>query len=230
MNTSHSDDAANAQKEYAGLEYFSQLYGSKNDNGEPQQTKLDKLRDRFLVRLYIKYGAVPLAESRVLDVGCGYGWLLENFVGAAKLVGIDISHHAVEIATARNPDLLFKQGNLEQPIDLQETFDLVLANNVIEHLQNPVSGINSISAVCHTNSIVLVHLPTISNSLTRWEYKKLYDSDPTHIYRPSGKQIRELFESNGFTTIRDSFLPHYPAWLTKLYPIHPAYLAVFRKQ
>lgn len=230
MNTSRSDHSADFQKEHAGAEYFSQLYGSKDDKGKPKQSKLDKVRDRSLVRLYKRYSSVPIAESKVLDVGCGYGWLLENFAGAAKLVGIDISHHAIEIAAGRNPTYFFKQGNLERPIDFEETFDLVLANNVLEHLNNPVAGVNSISAVCHANSIVLVHLPTISNSLTRWEYKKLYDSDPTHIYRPSGKQVRELFESNGFISVRDSYLPHYPAWLTKIYPIHPAYLAVFRKQ
>lgn len=230
MNASPSDESTNARKENAGVEYFSQLYGSQDIEGKPQQTKLDKVRDQILVRLYEKYGAVPIAESKILDVGCGYGWLLENFSGAAKLAGVDISHHAVEIAAARNPDYFFKQGNLEQPIAFQETFDLVLANNVIEHLNNPVSGINSIAAVCHPNSIVLVHLPTITNSLTRWEYQKLYDADPTHIYRPGGRQVRELFESVGFTTVRDSYLPHFPAWLTKLYPIHPTYLAVFRKQ
>jgi hypothetical protein len=73
-------------------------------------------------------------------------------------------------------------------------------------------------------------MPTISNWLTRWEYSKLYDSDPTHIYRPSGKTVRKLFEAGGFETLRDSYLPHFPAFLTKVWPIHPAYLAVFRKK
>lgn len=103
---------------------------------------------------------------------------------------------------------------------------MILAINIIEHLSNPVAGIESIKNAAKPGAIVLVHMPTISNWLTRWEYAKLYDSDPTHIYRPSGKTVSKLFEANGFETLRDSYLPHFPASLTKIWPIHPAYLAV----
>ena len=130
----------------------------------------------------------------------------------------------------RKPARYFKQGNLEQPIPFQETFDLVLAINIIEHLEKPEAGVQSIAGACHQGSIVLVHMPTIANALTKWEYSKLYDSDPTHIYRPSGRTVRKIFEANGFKTLRDSYLPHYPAWATKIYPLHPAYLAVFEKK
>ena len=37
------------------------------------------------------------------------------------------------------------------------------------------------------------------------------------------------FVAEGFETLRDSYLPHFPAKLTKVWPIHPAYLAVFKK-
>jgi SAM-dependent methyltransferase len=163
-------------------------------------------------------------------VGCGYGWLLDYFDGAEKLAGVDIAHHAVEVAAKRKPTRHFKQGNLEQSIPFSETFDLVLAINIIEHLEKPEAGVQSIAGACHSGSIVLVHMPTIANALTKWEYSKLYDSDPTHIYRPSGKVVREIFEASGFSTLRDSYLPHYPAWATKIYPLHPAYLAIFKRK
>jgi 2-polyprenyl-3-methyl-5-hydroxy-6-metoxy-1,4-benzoquinol methylase len=108
-------------------------------------------------------------------------------------------------------------------------FDLVLAINVIEHLPNPAAGIKAICDALNPGGIALVHLPTINNAFNKWEYKYLYDSDPTHIYRPKGAEIRRMFEENGLKTVRDSFLPHFPAWLTRLIPIHPAYLAVYKK-
>lgn len=230
MDSPKDDKSANEQKANAGLEYFSFLYGSKDESGQPQQTKIDKLRDRLLLNLYRKHGQVSIDKSRVVDVGCGYGWLLESFHGAAELAGVDIAHHAIEIAKNRNPKFDFKQGNLEDGIPFSGTFDLILAINVIEHLANPEAGIRSIAYASHPGAIVLVHLPTISNRLTRWEYAKLYAADPTHIFRPTGKQVRRMFEAAGFITVRESFLPHFPAWLTRLYPIHPAYLAVFRKR
>jgi 2-polyprenyl-3-methyl-5-hydroxy-6-metoxy-1,4-benzoquinol methylase len=216
-------------QEGAGREYFSQLYSATSVTGEPQQTIFDRWRDRILCKAYEKYSTKELTESDVLDVGCGYGWLLDAFEGARTLCGVDIAHHAVEVAAQRKPDRFFKQGDLHDPSPFKEKFDLILAINIIEHLSHPEAGIRSISNSAKPGAIVLVHMPTITNWLTRWEYSKLYDSDPTHIYRPSGKTVRTFFEANGFETLRDSYLPHFPAFLTKVWPVHPAYLAVFRK-
>ena len=216
-------------QEYAGHEYFSQLYGATSAEGDPQQTIFDKWRDKMLVNAFRKYSDHNLATSDVLDVGCGYGWLLDAFEGAKSLCGVDIAHHAVEVAAKRKPARFFKQGDLHDPNPFAQKFDLILAINIIEHLSNPVAGIESIKNAAKPGAIVLVHMPTISNWLTRWEYAKLYDSDPTHIYRPSGKTVRKLFEAKGFETLRDSYLPHFPAFLTKIWPIHPAYLAVFKR-
>jgi 2-polyprenyl-3-methyl-5-hydroxy-6-metoxy-1,4-benzoquinol methylase len=215
--------------EIAGHEYFSKLYGATSSEGEPQQTVFDKLRDKVLVKTYAKYSTNELSESDVLDVGCGYGWLLDAFEGAGTLYGVDIAHHAVEVAAERKPERFFKQGDLHDPSPFSQKFDLILAINIIEHLSSPQAGIESISASAKPGAIVIVHMPTISNWLTRLEYAMLYDSDPTHIYRPSGKTVRKLFEAEGFETLRDSYLPHFPAFLTKVWPVHPAYLAVFKK-
>jgi SAM-dependent methyltransferase len=216
-------------RETAGHEYFSKLYSATSPEGEPQQTVFDKWRDKILFNTYAKYSSNELSQSDVLDVGCGYGWLLDAFEGARTLCGVDIAHHAVEVAAGRKPERFFKQGDVHDPNPFAQKFDLILAINIVEHLWNPEAGIQSISKSAKPGAIVLVHMPTITNWLTRWEYSKLYDSDPTHIYRPSGKTVRKLFEAEGFETLRDSYLPHFPAVLTKLWPVHPAYLAVFRK-
>jgi SAM-dependent methyltransferase len=213
----------------AGHEYFSKLYSGASKQGGPQQTIFDKWRDRILFNTYARYSVLDLSESDVLDVGCGYGWLLDAFQGARSLCGVDIAHHAVEVAAGRRPDRFFKQGDLHDASPFPQKFDLILAINIIEHLSTPEAGIKSISSSAKPGGIVIIHMPTISNWLTRWEYSKLYDSDPTHIYRPSGETVKKLFEAEGFETLRDSYLPHFPATLTKIWPIHPAYLAVFRK-
>ena len=215
--------------ENAGIDYFSTLYGATSDQGEPQQTFFDKWRDRSIAKAYRKHTKIELAQSDVLDVGCGYGWLLDAFQGARTLSGVDIAHHAVEQATKRKPERYFKQGNLQEPIPFSNTFDLILVINVIEHLTQPEAGIDSISKSTKPGGIVIIHLPTITNWFTKWVYSKTYESDPTHIYRPTGKEVRELFEHAGFETLRDSYLPHIFPALTKIWPIHPAYFAVFRK-
>jgi 2-polyprenyl-3-methyl-5-hydroxy-6-metoxy-1,4-benzoquinol methylase len=67
--------------ENAGIDYFSQLYGATSDQGEPQQTMIDKWRDTFIAKAYRTYSSTHFSESDVLDIGCGYGWLLDAFEG-----------------------------------------------------------------------------------------------------------------------------------------------------
>jgi 2-polyprenyl-3-methyl-5-hydroxy-6-metoxy-1,4-benzoquinol methylase len=198
-------------REAAGHEYFSKLYSAVSEQGQPQQTIFDKWRDKILFKTYAKYSVHELSESDVLDVGCGYGWLLDAFEGARTLCGVDIAHHAVEVAAGRKPERHFKQGDLHDTSPFAQKFDLILAINIIEHLSNPEAGIRSISSSIKPGGIVLVHMPTISNWLTRWEYSKLYDSDPTHIYRPSGKTVRKLFEAQGFETLTRLVSPAFPS-------------------
>jgi len=40
---------SNEEKAQADLEYFAKLYSAQDEAGEPQQTKIDKLRDGLLV-------------------------------------------------------------------------------------------------------------------------------------------------------------------------------------
>lgn len=214
---------------FASQEYFVDLYGAKDELGNPSQTKIDILRDKLLVKMFQKYGSVELMNASVIDIGCGYGWLLDYFDSAQRVCGSDISEHAIEVAKKRSPNREFKVADIQNGVAFEDKFDLVLAINVIEHLPNPEAGIKGICEALKPGGITLVHLPTINNALNKWEYKHLYDSDPTHIYRPKGSEIRRMFEENGLVTLRDSFLPHFPAALTRLIPIHPAYLAVFRK-
>ena len=215
--------------EFNSEDYFSNLYGAKDDSGNPSQTKIDKLRDGILVKLFNKYGNQQLKDSSVLDIGCGYGWLLDYFDEAKVVCGSDISEHAIEMASKRKPNRKYKVADIQNGVVFEDKFDLILAINVIEHLTRPQDGIDSICKALKPGGIALVHLPTINNSFNKWEYKYLYESDPTHIYRPKGKEIKRMFEKNNMKTLRDSFLPHYPAWLTRLIPIHPAYLAVYKK-
>ena len=223
------NEPQNFNENFGSKDYFASLYGATDEFGNPSQTKIDKLRDNLLVKMFSKYGSTALIDSSVVDIGCGYGWLLDYFDSAKRVCGSDISEHAIEVARKRSPSREFKVADIQAGVAFDNKFDLVLAINVIEHLPNPAAGIKAICDALKPGGITLVHLPTINNAFNKWEYKYLYDSDPTHIYRPKGLEIRKMFEDNGLKTMRDSFLPHFPAWLTRLIPIHPAYLAVYKK-
>ena len=211
-----------------GAAYFAQVYGAASETGEPSQTWIDRARDQLLVTIAEQYSPRPLASSDVVDVGCGYGWLLDYFGAAHRLCGSDISEHAIAMATRRHPEREYRQADLLDGPPFEGTFDIVLAVNLIEHLTDPQAGVTSIRALCAPGSIALVHLPVVDNALGRWIYERTYASDPTHIYRPTAREVRGIFERTGFRTVRESYLPHRMPRLTRHLRVHPSYLAVFQ--
>jgi 2-polyprenyl-3-methyl-5-hydroxy-6-metoxy-1,4-benzoquinol methylase len=209
--------------------YFATVYGAASETGEPQQTRIDRARDRLLVSVAEASVDRPLSDCSVVDVGCGYGWLLDNFDSAKTLSGSDISEHAITMASKRDSKRNYRQADLLDGPPFDGTFDVVLAVNLIEHLTDPQAGVRSIEGLCKPGSVVLVHLPVVDNAIGRWIYSKTYANDPTHIYRPTGREVRHMFQASGFATLRESYLPHRVPQITRHLRLHPSYLAVFRK-
>ncbi|MGH2725019.1 MAG: class I SAM-dependent methyltransferase [Actinomycetota bacterium] len=201
--------------------YFRELYGPV-----PRQTRFDRARDDRVVRLVERFG--PWRGS-LLDIGCGYGYLLARFRGRYDLHGIDMSTHAAGEVVARLPGVRVVQADMQRPFPFAGRFDVVLAVNVIEHLPDPEAGVASVREALRPGGLCVLHLPTINNTVSRAVYRFTYAGDPTHVYRPSGDEVRRLFETHGFETVEEAYAPFAPRALWKALRWHPAYLAAFRR-
>ena len=133
-----------------GADYFANVYGAASKTGEPSQTWIDRARDQLLVTIAEEYSPRPLEQSEIVDVGCGYGWLLDYFAAAKRLCGSDISEHAVAMAKQRHPDREYRQADLLVGPPFEGTFDIVLAVNLVEHLTDPPAGVASPKPACPT--------------------------------------------------------------------------------
>ena len=100
----------------------------------------------------------------ILDVGCGPGTItmdLARRVQPAKVVGIDRSeavlHGAREAAAAAGVDNVdYRIGDIysiEAPTD---TFDIVHAHQVLQHLSDPVSALREMARVCQPDGTIAV--------------------------------------------------------------------------
>jgi ubiquinone/menaquinone biosynthesis C-methylase UbiE len=80
----------------------------------------------------------PLAECRILDVGCGYGGLLAWFHGlgvpSENLFGVDLLPNRIRVARETHPRLTFLEGNAEHLDFPSGSFDLVAAFTVFSSI------------------------------------------------------------------------------------------------
>ncbi|WP_442544538.1 methyltransferase domain-containing protein [Arthrobacter sp. KN11-1C] len=104
------------------------------------------------------------AGTSVLDVGCGPGTITCDFaelVAPAKVVGLDrsaeIVAQAATLADERGVENVeFVTGNIYDLDFEDETFDLVHAHQVLQHLTDPVAALREMRRVAKPGAIVAV--------------------------------------------------------------------------
>jgi ubiquinone/menaquinone biosynthesis C-methylase UbiE len=87
-------------------------------------------REKKTLELLNKYSMNPLSDKKILDVGCGNGGPLRNFVqyGALpdNLYGIDLLEDKIEQARRLSPNIDFRCGDAEELPYEDESFDIVM--------------------------------------------------------------------------------------------------------
>lgn len=124
-------------RQYRADEGYARKWSGQNrGNQYMARAWKDRLRD-----LLARHGLAPLAERRILEVGCGSGGVLASLVelGAAPehLTGIDLLADRIADARQRFPHLRFLQGNAEQLPFAAGSFDLVLLFTVFTSILDP---------------------------------------------------------------------------------------------
>ena len=109
-----------------------------------------------------------LTGLRILDIGCGGGLLSEPLarLGAA-VVGADPSASNIEVARRHAADsgvaAEYRVATAEMLADAQESFDLVLAMEVVEHVADVRSFVSSCAAMVRPSGLMIV--ATINRTL-----------------------------------------------------------------
>lgn len=104
---------------------------------------------------------LPLKGMRVLDMACGGGLMSEALAKlGADVVGVDASASALEVARehAEKNDLNidYRQGTAEQLSKSGEQFDLVVAFEIVEHVNNLSLFMDALSKVLKPGGQILL--------------------------------------------------------------------------
>lgn len=163
-----------------------------------------ELRHRMIeARGWLGQGALSM-----LDVGCGEGFALAYYLERGwKVRGLDFSTHGCE---SMNPHCLpfLEQGNvfanLERLIRDGETYDLIMLDNVLEHVVDPLQLLERLHRAASPGSVLVVDVPNDFSALQMegiargWIDRAFWVGSPEHLSYFNAPSLRALSEAAGW--------------------------------
>lgn len=137
-------------------------------------------------------------RPRILDVGCGTGANLLMLSRYGEAEGVDISEDALAFCRERGLDHVRQGAGEELPYD-ENTFDLVTAFDVVEHMDDDLAGLREMYRVLRPGGHALVFVPTF---MFLWG---LQDDVSHHRRRYRLSELRRVFEQAGFEIERSTY-------------------------
>ena len=203
---------------------FSALHKMSNARIEFIKQNVTRILDKDKIKVNL------LKDLNCLDVGCGGGILSEKLKRlGANVTGIDASKNSIEIAKKHAKksrlEINYKCITTSELLEIKKEkvlnkFDLVVASEVIEHVNNRKIFLSNISDLCRPGGIVV--FTTINKSLLGIFFGKYLAEDVLKILPAGTHEVEKLIspenlakEAEEHGIILDSFTGFIPTFRLK---------------
>jgi SAM-dependent methyltransferase len=115
-------------------------------------------RRRILLDV-LERSLAPQRQLEILDAGCGGGATMESLRRYGCVCGMDISSVAVEYNREHGRQVVL--GSIEQIPFAEDSFDLALALDVIEHVPDDLRALEELRRVLRPEGSLLVTVPAL---------------------------------------------------------------------
>src|SRR6266436_6227 len=134
----------------------------------------------------------------ILDVGCGTGANLELLARYGKAEGVDVSPEALAFCRERGLQNV-RQGEAEHLPYADDSFDLVTALDVVEHLDDDAAGLREMRRVLRPGGRALLFVPA---SMFLWGVQ---DDISHHHRRYTRAELTDAIKRAGLWVERSSY-------------------------
>lgn len=193
--------------------YYAKIYYQTNQSNYRSQysvaeRKYIEAKVGQKARIMHKLRQTQSEAGTVLDVGCGEGFAMSYFQRAGwRVEGLDYSSVGIE---TMNPHLVpfLKTGDvatlLKKCIDAEKRYDLILLNNVLEHVVDPPMLLIQLRHLLADRGVLIV---TVPNDFSRYqEYlmearhieERFWVVLPDHLAYFNVESLRSIAEGTGY--------------------------------
>ena len=137
----------------------------------------------------------PESGSRILDLGCGTGLMARELVERGhRVFALDLRPEGLRATRTSSSGILPIQADAQQPPLQDSSFDLVLALDVLEHLDDEMA-LERVARALRPGAHLLLSVPALP---WLWSYR---DDDAGHRRRYTRSSLRQLLGVSGLQAV-----------------------------
>ncbi len=168
--------------------------------------------NRFFLNILKKYNVKNNIKTKVLDIGCGYGFFVkllnENNFDA---YGLDISKQSTYFAKNNLNLKNIINNDFSEKIFEDNYFDFIIALNLLEHVPDPKYILKIINKKIKKDGKLIIRIPNMSfhynfkfliKIIHNKKYSLIATNPPVHLYGYSLRNLKKLIEDNNFKVIQ----------------------------
>ena len=154
-------------------------------------------------------------DLKILEVGCGYGYVTFALHRAGfNVQAIDIAKNVINYAKTNFGDYYYNMSINEYAKQSNNKFDLIIATEVIEHLEDPNDFLDTCLKLLKQEGNIILTTPDkdYSPKDSVWQT----DLPPVHISWIGKKGIKTLAEKHNLEVITQDFSKYYSKYENRM--------------
>jgi len=174
------------------------------ENLEANSSYDNKRRADFIARKFSR-------NSKILDIGCGYGFFLKEMAGRGyRISGVEVSRERRELAKTVTDCIIFDINFAETSNAGIGKFDIATLFHVLEHTVEPIVFCRNIRNVLKEKGCLILEVPNVEELMleTSPDYNEFY-WNRAHLNYFNRESLKNVLKKAGYRKVETLYIQRY---------------------